>query len=372
MKSNNTTISDYTLLYQSQKNSNNKTKVKKIFPDLLLTKTNFRIAKEKTKSPFNLNNKINNFHITKNRFRQINNSRSQKLMNKSNFLSEKIDKNAEKLLLRKIDEVNKSLEESENIFRYNQKILKKKLEEKNNEVISLKAEIEKEKQQKKNLYENIYDKNKIDFMNNIAQLQKQIEKLSNLNTELTEQNLKYEKKIQTLEKKDKENKLKLKNMNDKYNNLMQEKTNDLLENEIKQYINDLNIQIEQNQNELNSLQEEMSYINQENKKLKILTREIIEARNETEIYFLDSLNEVKKEIYKAKKERMQRDCFFPKLKKFYESGNENVKVDIRELTPEMREKILRNLFEKINRGYNERNFQELNYIMDADISDIKD
>ena len=234
MKSNHTTISDYTLLYKPQQNSNNKIQVKKICPDLLLTKTNFRIAKGKTKSPLNLGNKINNFHITKNRFQQIKNSRSQKFTNKSNFLNEKIEKNAEKLLLRKIDEVNKSLEESENIFRYNQKILKKKIEEKNNEVNSLKIELEKEKKQKKYLYENIYNKNKNDFMNNIILLQKHIEKLSNLNTELTEQNLKYEKKIQNLENKDKENKLKIKNMNQKYNLLMKEKTNDILENEIQQ------------------------------------------------------------------------------------------------------------------------------------------
>ena len=116
----------------------------------------------------------------------------------------------------------------------------------------------------------------------------------------------------------------------------------------------------------------MSYLTEENKKLKFLTREIIEARNETEIYFLDALNEVKREMYKTRKEKIQRDCFFPKLKKFYENGNENVKIDIRDLSPDMREKVLKNLFEKINRGYNERNYQELNYIMDGDISDIKD
>ena len=35
----------------------------------------------------------------------------------------------------------------------------------------------------------------------------------------------------------------------------------------------------------------MTYLNQENQRLKFLTREIIQARNETEIFFLDVLNE---------------------------------------------------------------------------------
>ena len=46
-------------------------------------------------------------------------------------------------------------------------------------------------------------------------------------------------------------------MSQKYNLLITEKTNNILEKEIKQYINDLNIQIDQNQNELNTLHEDM-------------------------------------------------------------------------------------------------------------------
>ena len=112
----------------------------------------------------------------------------------------------------------------------------------------------------------------------------------------------------------------------------------------------------------------MLYINQENRKLKTLTKEIIEARNETEIFFLDALNEAKKDLYKLKKEKDKRGCFFPTLKNYYQISNP--KVDIRELTPEMREKILRNLFEKINKGYVEKNFRELSKMIQADLSDI--
>ena len=186
--------------------------------------------------------------------------------------------------------------------------------------------------------------------------------------------MEYEKKIENLENKNKNNISKLQEMKKKYDALMKEKTNDLIEDEIKQYINELNSQIDSRQNELNSLNEEMNYLNEENKRLKFLTKEIIEARNETEIFFLEVLNDAKMELYKQKKEKIKRDCFFPKLKNFYEEKyrSEDIKVDIRELTPELRETILRNLFQKINEGYNEKNFKELMYIMDEDVSDLKD
>ena len=159
-------------------------------------------------------------------------------------------------------------------------------------------------------------------------------------------------------------------MTKKYDLLMQEKTNDKLEEEIKNYIKELNTRLNSSQNELNSLNEQIFFLNEENKKLRFLTKEIIEARNETEIFFLDALNDIKLELYKQKKEQSKRDCFFPKLKSFYEKGI--MKLDIRELTPDLREKILRNLFEKINKSYNEKKFRELNYYVDEDTYDIKD
>ena len=45
-----------------------------------------------------------------------------------------------------------------------------------------------------------------------------------------------------------------------------------------------------------------------------------------------------------------------------------MKVDIKNLSPEMKEKILRKLFSKINEGYNPNRYKELNDIMAADIS----
>ena len=392
--------SEFSNLYKSQQGLYKSNQFQKnLFPNLLLSKKNFRVIKDKVRSPLNMTNNQTNFPYRKikinhynssnsqfiltnganfkyNRMKQIKNSRSQKILeydysdNKSKYIkSNDFDKNAEKILLKKLDEVNKTLVDSENIFRYNQKIMKKKLEEKNKEINELKNELERERQKQKSLYDDIYKENQINFIEDIKHLQKEIEKLSILNTELSEQNFNYEKKILNLEMKNKENYEKLQEINKKYDSLMKEKTNDLIEDEIKEYINELNSQIDLRQNELNSLNEEMSYLNQENKKLKLLTKEIIEARNETEIFFLDVLNDAKMELYKQKKEKMKRDSFFPKLKQFYEEGNEKVKVDIRELSPELREKILRNLFEKINKGYNEKNYRELNNIIDEDTTD---
>ena len=384
-------------------NINKNSKYQKILQpttNVFITRKSFNLIK--TKSPLNLKqNNSNNFKLARYRIKSDNlnisqhiisnsaqskynqfiaNSQSQKLINntlhikniKKNFL-ENIDINdinTEKFLLLKINEVNKTLEENENIFRYNQKILKKKLEEKENQINNLRSELVKEKIRKQNLFQNEYNENKNNLLDEIKQLQKQVDRLSNMNSELSLQNSEYEKIIKNLENKNKENILKIKQMNKNYNSLIQEKTIDILENEIKQYINDLNIQIESSLNELNSLNEEMSFLKEENKKLKMLSNEIIQARNETEIFFLDVLNDAKIDLYKQKKDKIRKFSFFPRLKNFYEKENE-IKVDIKELSPEMREKILRNLFEKINEGYNEKKYRELNYIMNENIDDIK-
>ena len=395
-------ILEHPKVYRSQqslyKNNSFQKKIFQNYPDakrkFYLVKNQTRIPLEMTNIPkninfrktvYNTNNKFSNSELmitngASNRFRkikQINISHSQKLFNneKLTFHSYCINdknnyKNAEKILQKKIDEVNQTLLDNENIFRYNQKIMKKKLDEKNKEIDKLKTELENEKFNKKSFIENIYNESKNNFIDDIKQLQKQIEKLNIKNEELSEQNLEYKEKIENLENKNKINISKLQEVTKKYDLLMKEKTNDKLEEEIKNYIKELNARLNSRQTELNSLNEQMFFLNEENKKLRFLTKEIIEARNETEIFFLDALNDVKLELYKQKKEQSKRDCFFPKLKSFYEKGI--MKLDIRELTPDLREKILRNLFEKINKSYNEKKFRELNYYVDEDTYDIKD
>ena len=406
---------EYSNLTKSQEKSNSNNIQKRSFPNLLIPRKTWNIKKEKSQSSQNLldqktfNQNINNpiklksnldkrgvirnnlsenqlyktsgnqlyktsgtgfkkYNYKIKNFKKIENTNINNytnIINDNNFVNESYEnKDIEQVLLVKIDEIKKELEKNENTFIYNQKIMQKKMEEKENEINYLKGEILKEKTK----FENMLNANNTKFNITIGQLKKEIESLKNKIQVLTEQNLENEKIIQDLENKNKENISKLIDVSQKYNILIEEKTKNFLEDDIKQYINELNQKINDQLNEINSLNEEMLYINQENRKLKSLTKEIIEARNETEIFFLDALNEAKKDLYKLKKEKDKRGCFFPTLKNYYQISNP--KVDIRELTPEMREKILRNLFEKINKGYVEKNFRELSKMIQADLSDI--
>ena len=190
-----------------------------------------------------------------------------------------------------------------------------------------------------------------------------------------------EKKVQELTEKNEKNKFKkeeykkqIKTLTSQLNHLNQEVTsmfigndNKNLDEEIRNFIKELNEKVVSQENEISNLNQELEYVTLENKRLKSVTRKIIEQRNETEIFFLDALDSVKKELYYKKKEDSKRGHFFPTLKRNYE-GN-NLRVDIRALTPEMREKILRNLFEKINEGHDPESYKELNNIMSMDINE---
>ena len=382
---------------------------KKPLPNLLIPKKTWNMVKDKSQSSQNIfnqskysqsinqpiriksnkdKNSINRNNISENHFFRTNGtgfnkfnykiknfSKCQSFIdndynNKTNyFTNENIEKrDIEQILLLKIEEIKKELEKNENTFIYNQKIMQKKLEEKDKEIIFLKNELMKEKNNKQNEYDKIIKENNLNFVNTINQYKKELESLQNKNQELNEQNFENEKIIQNLENKNRENISKINEISQKYNLLIEEKANNIIEEDLKKYMEDLNQKINEQQNEIYNLNDEITYINQENRRLKYLTKEIIEARNETEIFFLDALNEAKKDLYKIKKEKDKRGCFFPTLKNYYEKTH--IKVDIRELTPEMREKILRNLFEKINRGYNEKNYKELSNIMQAELPGI--
>ena len=381
---------------------------KKPFPNLLIPKKTWNIIRDKSKSSENLLDKgnysqnknqpikmnpkfekvIKHINLSENKFYRTNGGGFNKLSfkiknfkkiyeekeytNKTNYLINENyqKKDIEQTLMLKIEEIKKELEKNENTFIYNQKIMQKKLEEKENEIIFLKNELYKEKNNKQNEYENIIKDNNIKFINAMNKFKKEIELLQIKNQDLNEQIFENEKIIKNLENKNRETILQLNDVNQKYNLLIEEKSKNILEDDIKQFINDLNLRIKEQQDEIFSLNEEMTFLNQENRRLKDLTKEIIESRNETEIFFLEALNEAKKDLYKIKKEKDKRGCFFPTLKNYYEISH--TKVDIRELTPEMRERILRNLFEKINKGYNEKNYRELSNILKSDLSANED
>lgn len=79
--------------------------------------------------------------------------------------------------------------------------------------------------------------------------------------------------------------MQLNDANNRYNILINEKTKDFISDELKQYMDNLNQQIEEQQKEINAMNEDMTYLNQENRRLKFLTWKIIQARNESEIFF---------------------------------------------------------------------------------------
>jgi len=409
---------DYVNISKSQRDLNNgfnNNIEKKTFPNLLLPKKSWNIIRDKSQSSQDLLRKeyfsiknIKNIQNNKNQpvklkanfqkksfnnnpnllerqfyktsgtgfnyriknFQKVKKFIDKECGNKTNFIyNDSYEKNdTEQMLLRRIDAMQKELENNENTFIYNQKIMKKKLNEKEKEIILLKNELQKEKENKNQEYENILNENNNNFMNVIKKYNKRIESLKNQNLELTEKNFENEKHIEELENKNKDNISKLNDLTQKYTMLIEDKAESILEDDIKEYIKEINERISEQQNDINSMNEELTYLNQENRRLKNLTKEIIQSRNETEIFFLDALNEAKRDLYKLKKEQDKRGSFFPTLKSYYEISNP--KVDIRDLTPEMREKILRNLFEKINKGYSEKNYRELNNIMEADLSDV--
>ena len=277
------------------------------------------------------------------------------------------DSNLIATLKKRINEIEKELERNENTFAYNQKIMKKKLDEKEDTISKLTKKLEDVTENNKKDSENNIINLKKNYLSKIKELSKENEKLKIKNDELINKIDENEESIKVLEDKNKVLNEQISEINQKYNIFILNDEKKIFEDDIKELIKRYDDKLIEDQNEINSLNEELHYLNQENKKLKSLTKEIIEARNETEIFFLDALNEVKKDLYKLKKEKDKRGSFFPTLKKNYEINT--VKVDIRALTPEMRERILRNLFEKINKGYDESKFKELNNIMAADISD---
>ena len=305
-----------------------------------------------------------------NQKRVFQNNIKQKYYTSNNFYINNKNNNENniiKILQQKINEIENELEHNENTFTHNKKVMQKRLEEKDEEIKKLSKQLSEKAENIKKEHEININNLKKKYINQIKDLTNENTKLKNKIEELTMKSDEDDEKIKELEEKNKKLTEEMNNVNKKYNLFITNDQKDVFENDIKELIKKYDDKLTEDQNEINSLNEEMLYLNQENKRLKFLTKEIIEARNETEIFFLEALNEVKRDLYKIKKEKDKRGSFFPTLKKNYETNI--VKVDIRALTPEMRERVLRNLFEKINQGYDESKFRELNNIMAVDISD---
>ncbi len=327
-------------------------------PNLFLTKKNWKVDR-------NQDNKY--FYKTASGFNKRP-SKSKSSTENENEKTNSISENTtEQDLRQKIEELNNEMNEKENLFTYNQKIFKKKLEEKDKRIKELEKLLDEEKLKREQNEEKIKYQLNSKFIDSIKELNKKAELNEKKVEELTEKNEKskikkeeYKKQIKTLTNQ-------LNHLNQKVTSMFVGNDNQNLDEEIRGFIKDLNEKVVTQENEISNLNQELEYVTIENKKLKTITRKIIEQRNETEIFFLDALDDVKKELYFQKKEDAKRGHFFPTLKKNYE-GN-NMRVDIRSFSPEMREKILRNLFEKINEGHDPSNYKELNNIMSMDINE---
>ena len=327
-------------------------------PNLFLTKKNWKVDR-------NQDNKY--FYKTTSGFNKRPSKSKSSTENENEKTSSISENTNEQDLRQKIEELNNEMNEKENLFTYNQKIFKKKLEEKDKRIKELEKLLDEEKLKREQNEEKIKYELNSKFIDSIKELNKKSELNEKKVEELTEKNEKnkitkeeYKKQIKTLTNQ-------LNHLNQQVTSMFVGNDNKNLDEEIRGFIKDLNEKVVTQENEISNLNQELEYVTMENKRLKAITRKIIEQRNETEIFFLDALDDVKKELYLQKKEDVKRGHFFPTLKKNYE-GN-HMRVDIRSLSPEMREKILRNLFEKINKGHEPSNYKELNNIMSMDINE---
>ena len=280
---------------------------------------------------------------------------------------------------------------------------KKELEEK---VRKLEAEIER-----LNHVNNITKNNYINKINDLNQkhhikIKNTIDRfesfLSNNQELLDKQCVEFKKKNSELEKINREFKLDMDNNEDIINACAQEQINikkkteklneelaeknkmiDLVKNEYQKQVDLINDKYSQILNE-NSLEIEnlKNQIEDRNKRILLAqqnSKEVINSRSELELFFIDQLKECRKEIIKKrKKENDKKNCYLPYLNKSSNLESKNntnnnnstitqddiyitsmKKVDIKDMDPELKEKLLRNLLIKFNEGGIAKGFKKL-------------
>ena len=212
----------------------------------------------------------------------------------------------------------------------------------------------------------------------------------------------FKKKNSELEKINREFKLDMDNNEDIINACAQEQINikkkteklneelieknkmvDLVKNEYQKQvdlINDKYSQIlKENAIEIENLKNE---IEDRNKRILLAqqsSKEVINSRSELELFFIDQLKQCRKEIIKKrKKENDKKNCYLPYLNKSSNLESKNntnnnnstitqddiyitsmKKVDIKDMDPELKEKLLRNLLIKFNEGGIAKGFKKL-------------
>ena len=212
----------------------------------------------------------------------------------------------------------------------------------------------------------------------------------------------YRKKNNSLEKINREYKLDMDNNEDLINlcakeqNNIKKKTANLIEelNEKNKMINlikaEYQKQVEMINNKYSQLLEENALeienlkneIEDRNKRIYLAqqnSKEVINSRSELELFFIDQLKQCRKEIIKKrKKENDKKNFYLPYLNKSANLDSKNVsnnnsnipqednvyitsmkKVDIKDMDPELKEKLLRSLLIKFNEGGIDKGFKKL-------------
>ena len=146
---------------------------------------------------------------------------------------------------------------------------------------------------------------------------------------------------------------------------------EIINNKFSQILKENALQIENLKNE----------IEDKNKKIAIAqqnSKEVINSRSELELFFIDQLKECRKEIIKKRKREFdKKNCYLPYLNKngstesrinnnsstFTQDDSIYVtsvrKVDIKDMDPESKEKLLRSLLIKLNEGGIAKGFKKL-------------
>ena len=144
---------------------------------------------------------------------------------------------------------------------------------------------------------------------------------------------------------------------------------DMINNKYSQILEENALEIQNLKNEIEDRNKRI-YLAQQNSK------EVINSRSELELFFIDQLKQCRKEIIKKrKKENDKKNCYLPYLNKStnfdsksLNNNNSSItqddnisikKVDIKDMDPELKEKLLRNLLIKFNEGGIDKGFKKL-------------
>ena len=146
---------------------------------------------------------------------------------------------------------------------------------------------------------------------------------------------------------------------------------ELINNKFSQILQENSLQIQNLKNEIEDKNKKI-IIEQQN------CKEVINSRSELELFFIDQLKECRKEIIKKRKREFdKKNCYLPYLNKngSTDSNRNNNsstltqddsiyvtsvrKVDIKDMDPESKEKLLRSLLIKLNEGGIAKGFKKL-------------